>query len=177
MIKKILYLIDAIYLGFVLILPNTAMFNRWRANYYRRQGCNIAQDASISPNVRIKGKFEMGSGSSFAYNCCISGESSGIFIGKNVMIAPNCVLVAFNHGFDRLDIPMVQQPNKEAPIYIDDDVWIAANCTIACGVKIGTGSIIAANSAVTKDIPPYSIAGGVPAKVIKSRLNSSVTTL
>lgn len=174
-IKKIFYLLDAIYLGFVLILPNTAMFNRWRASYYRMQGCKIADDASIAPNVRIRGTFEMGSGSSFAFNCSISGESAGVFIGNNVMVAPNCVLVAFNHGFDRLDIPMVQQPNKEASIYIEDDVWIASNCTITCGVKIGKGSIIAANSAVTKDIPPYSIAGGVPAKVIKSRINNLTT--
>jgi acetyltransferase-like isoleucine patch superfamily enzyme len=167
--KKIAYLFDALYLGFVLILPNTTTFNRWRAAYYRRQGCKIAKTASIAPNVRIKGKFELGEGSSFAYNCTISGESAGIFIGKNVMIAPNCVLVAFNHGFDRLDIPMVQQPNKEAPIYIEDDVWIASNCTIACGVRIGTGSIVAANSAVTKDVAPYSIVGGIPAKLIKNR--------
>jgi acetyltransferase-like isoleucine patch superfamily enzyme len=169
--KKIIYLLDALYLGFVLVLPNTASFNRWRAAYYRRHGCKIGDTASIAPNVRIKGKLELGEGSSFAYNCSISGETAGIFIGKNVMIAPNCVLVAFNHGFERLDIPMVQQPNTEAPIYIEDDVWIAANCTIACGVRIGQGSIIAANSAVTKDVPPYSIVGGVPAKWIKSREN------
>ena len=85
------------------------------------------------------------------------------------MIAPGCIFVAFDHGFDRFDIPMNQQPFTEAPIIIEDDVWIGANCTITKGVRIQTGSIVAANSVVTKDVLPFSIVGGVPAKLIKSR--------
>lgn len=111
----------------------------------------------------------MGEGSSIAQNYTISGESAGVFIGKNVMIAPNVVIVAFNHGFEDIETPMVKQENTEGPILIEDNVWIASNCTIGKGVRIGTGSIIAANSCVNKDIPDYSFAGGVPAKVIRSR--------
>lgn len=85
------------------------------------------------------------------------------------MIAPNVVIVAFNHGFEDMEIPMFNQKNTEAPIIIDDNVWIASNCTIGKGVRIGTGSIIGANSFVNKDVPPYSIVGGVPAKILKSR--------
>jgi galactoside O-acetyltransferase len=85
------------------------------------------------------------------------------------MIAPNCVLVAFSHGFRDLNIPMIDQPYEDAAIIIDDDVWIGANCTITKGVRFGKGCIVGANSLVTKDVEPYSIVGGVPAKVIGTR--------
>ena len=112
----------------------------------------------------------MGYGSSIAQNCSISGENSGIFIGENVMIAPNVSIVAFNHGYSSLDIPMVEQVCLEAAIVIEDDVWIASNCTIGKGVRIRKGSIVAANSFVNKDVPAFSIVGGVPAKIIRSRI-------
>ena len=64
---------------------------------------------------------------------------------------------------------MIMQPYDLQPIVIDDDVWIGSNCTITAGVHIGTGSIVGANSVVTKDVPPYSIVGGVPATVIGTR--------
>ena len=85
------------------------------------------------------------------------------------MIVPNLVIIAVNHGFDNLDIPMVKQKNTEAPVIIEDNVWIASNCTIGKGVKIDKGSIIGANSFVNKAVPPFSIVGGVPSKSIRVR--------
>ena len=159
--------ISSLWFSFLLFLPDE--FSKFRVRYYKKQGCKIHKQASISPNVRIKGKFEMREGSSIAQNCTISGENAGVFIGKNVMIAPNVVIVAFNHGYDNLELPMVVQKNSEEPVIIEDNVWIASNCTIGKGVTIGHSSIIGANSFVNKDVPPYSIMGGVPAKLIKSR--------
>jgi acetyltransferase-like isoleucine patch superfamily enzyme len=165
--NKFKLVLSSIWFSFLLFLPDE--FSKFRVRYYNKRGCNIHKLTSLSPNVRIKGKFEMGEGSSIAQNCSISGESAGVFIGKNVMVAPNVVIVAFNHGFEKLDTPMVKQKNTESTIIIEDDVWIASNCTIGKGVTIGKGTIIAANSFVNRDIPPYSIAGGVPAKIIKTR--------
>lgn len=150
-------------------MPNTYFFCKARTKFYRNLGCKIKENVSIAPNVRITGHLEMGINSSVAHNCTLSGRKAGIFIGDNVMIAPNCVFVAFDHSFDNLEIPMINQGVIEKPIIIEDDVWIAANCTITKGVKIGKGSIIAANSVVTKDVEDYSIYGGVPAKYIRSR--------
>lgn len=153
---------------FLLFLPDE--FSKFRVRYYNKRGCKIHTRVAISPNVRIRGRFEMGEGSSIAQNCSISGENAGVFIGKKVMIAPNVVIVAFNHGFENMQIPMVDQKNLEAPVIIEDDVWIASNCTIGKGVRIGKGVIVAANSFVNKDVPDYSIVGGVPAKLIKLRV-------
>jgi acetyltransferase-like isoleucine patch superfamily enzyme len=77
--------------------------------------------------------------------------------------------VSTNHTYDDASIPVAQLPLTTDPIVIEDDVWIGANVTITCGVTIGAHSIIGANSFVNSDIPPYSIAVGSPAKVIKRR--------
>lgn len=159
--------LQSLFREFILGLPDE--FSKFRIWYYNRHGCKISRGASLSPNVRVRGLVEMGAGSSIAQNGTISGWSAGVFIGENVMIAPNVVIVAFDHGSARLDIPMVQQDNEEAAVYIEDNVWISANVTIGKGVRIGKGSIIGANTYVNRDIAPYSIAGGVPAKIIKSR--------
>jgi len=157
----------SLYYSFILWLP--AEFTEVRRRYYNRRGMIIAKKTSLSPNVRIKGLVEISEGSSIAHNCTLSGEKVGIFIGRNVMIAPNVVIVAFNHGFSRMDIPMAGQEYVEAPIIIEDDVWISANCTICKGVRIGKGSIVGANSLILSDVDGYSIVGGVPAKLISRR--------
>lgn len=165
--KKIDILIKSLHYEFVLHLPQE--FTKFRVKLLQQRGANIDSSVILSPNVRIRGKVEIKKGSSIAHNCSISGESAGVFIGENVMIAPNVVIVAFNHVTTDLNIPMVDQGNDEAPVIIEDDVWIASNCTIGKGVKIGKGSIVAANSFVNKSVDPYTIVGGVPAKVIKER--------
>ena len=97
------------------------------------------------------------------------GCSGYIEIGNNVMMAPRVSLYAENHNFDSIDVPMKDQGVATAPIIIEDDCWIAANCIILSGVRIGKGSVIAAGSVVTKDVAPYSVVGGNPAKKLKTR--------
>jgi acetyltransferase-like isoleucine patch superfamily enzyme len=167
MIAKIQIAFRSLFREFIVGLPDD--FSKFRVWYYNRHGCRIDRRASLSPNVRVKGLLEMGAGSSIAQNGSVGGWGAGVFIGTNVMIAPNVVIVAFDHGTADLDTPMVLQPNVEEPVFIEDNVWIAANVTIGKGVRIGKGSIIGANSYVNRDIPPFSIAGGVPARVLKSR--------
>jgi acetyltransferase-like isoleucine patch superfamily enzyme len=95
---------------------------------------------------------------------------TGIYIGNNVMIAPHCMLASGNHNYKQLDKPMISAgAYSSGPIVIEDDVWIGANCTITDGVKIGKGAVVGANSVVTKDVRPYDVVAGVPAKVINNR--------
>jgi acetyltransferase-like isoleucine patch superfamily enzyme len=119
--------------------------------------------------VYFQGKISIGEGSSISDNCLFNGCTEGITVGKKVMIAPNCVIIAFDHGYRDLEVPMIDQPWEAASIVIEDDVWIAANCTITKGVRLGKGCIVGANSVVTKDVAPFSIVGGVPAKVLGTR--------
>ena len=97
------------------------------------------------------------------------GCSGYIEIGNNVMMAPRVSLYAENHNFDSIDVPMKDQGVATAPIIIEDNCWIAANSIILSGVRIGKGSVIAAGSVVTKDVAPYSVMGGNPAKKLKTR--------
>lgn len=130
---------------------------------------NLAEGVLIYRNVLMLGNIEMGRNSSISNNSCLNGGTAGIKIGEDVMIATGCCLVAFDHGMDISKGPMIRQPLIEAPIVLEDDIWIAANVTITAGVTIGTGAIVAANSVVTTDVAPYSVVGGVPARVIKQR--------
>jgi galactoside O-acetyltransferase len=110
-------------------------------------------------------------GDNFAMNSNVQlGASFGkIVIGNNCAIAPNCVLRASNHNFDDVNIPFLQQGHKYGEIIIEDDVWISSNCVITANTKIGKSSIIGAGAIVTKDVEPFSVMGGVPAKLIRKR--------
>ena len=90
-----------------------------------------------------------------------------VTIGNNVILAQNVVASGLNHEYKDVTVPIHLQPVTTATITIEDDCWIAANVVITSGVTIGKHSVIAAGAVVTKDIPPYSIAAGNPAKVIK----------
>lgn len=94
--------------------------------------------------------------------------SDKIEIGNDCLIAPFVYIVDSNHQM-KLGKLINQQSNTTAPIIIGNDVWIASNVTILKGVTIGNGAVIAANSVVNKDIPPYTIVGGSPAKIIGKR--------
>lgn len=96
-------------------------------------------------------------------------EAGSITIGNFVHTGTNVVMLGFNHGFYTRDIPTKEQDYMDAPIVIGDDVWIGTGAIILSGVTIGKGAIIAAGAVVNKDVPEYTIAGGVPAKVIKKR--------
>ena len=102
-------------------------------------------------------------------NYCTLVGSGGIKIGDNVLSAAHTMILAFNHSFDNVKIPMNKQGKTMKGIEIGDDVWLGAGVKVLDGVKIGKGSIIGANSVITKDIAPYSIAVGIPAKTIRFR--------
>lgn len=90
-----------------------------------------------------------------------------ISIGNNVIFAQNIVASALNHEYRDITIPIQDQKILTAAITVEDECWIAANAVITSGVTIGKHSVIAAGAVVTKDIPPFSVAVGNPARVIK----------
>ena len=99
----------------------------------------------------------------------IIGCSGSLRIGDNVMISHRVTIVAENHNFSDLTRPMNDQGVNNKGVIIGDDVWIGACATILDGVTIGDHAIIAAGAVVTRDVEPFAIVGGVPARTIKSR--------
>lgn len=106
---------------------------------------------------------------SFCGAYCVFGVNREILIGSHVMIADAVSIRDTDHVFEEVSLPMVRQGIVSSSVVIEDDVWIGGGATILKGVHIGKGAIIAAGAVVTKDVAPYSIVGGVPAKLIRRR--------
>jgi acetyltransferase-like isoleucine patch superfamily enzyme len=90
-----------------------------------------------------------------------------VTIGNNVIIAQHVVISGLNHGYENVHSPIKNQPCTTAEIVIEDDCWIGANAVVTAGVRVGKHSVVAAGSVVTKDVPPFSIVGGNPARLLK----------
>ena len=90
-----------------------------------------------------------------------------VTIGSNVNLAQGITVTALNHNFTDPQLRIDQQGVSTAPVVIGDDVWIGANATVLPGVTIGNHCVVAAGAVVTKDVPPFTLVGGVPAKILK----------
>lgn len=140
--------------------------------YKSGNGISIGDDSKIRQWVVFNpwgGQIEIGKNCSINSFCHISGNG-GVYIGDNVLIATQCVIISANHNFERTDVPICKQGNTNERIVIEDDCWLGAGVKVLAGVTIGRGSVIGAGSVVTNNIPPFSIALGVPARVIKNRV-------
>lgn len=114
------------------------------------------------------GSVQIGDNCSVNTNVQIGGAFGRIVIGNNVMIAPNVVIRAAEHGIRR-EVPMRDQPHTHGEIIIEDDVWIGSNSVVTSDVIIARGTIVGAGAVVTRSTEPYSIVGGVPARKIGER--------
>jgi acetyltransferase-like isoleucine patch superfamily enzyme len=134
---------------------------------------SIGKFAIIRPSNGYGG--EIGDGLKIGNNSNIGpysyiGCSGYIEIGNNVMMSPRVSIYAENHVFDSIADTIQSQGVRKQFVIIEDDCWIAANSIILAGVTIGKGSVVAAGSVVTKNIPPYSVVAGIPAEIIKKRM-------
>lgn len=90
-----------------------------------------------------------------------------VTIGNDVILAQNITVSGLNHGYEDVNVPIRSQKVITSPVVIEDDCWIGANAVILAGTVIGKHSVVAAGSVVIKDVPPFSIAVGNPARVVK----------
>ena len=90
-----------------------------------------------------------------------------VTIGNDVILAQNIVMSGLNHGYEDITIPIYKQPVTRKKITVGNEAWIGANAVVVAGVTIGKHAVVAAGSVVTKDVPPFSIVAGNPAKAIK----------
>lgn len=139
----------------------------WRENKLRviLKGYN-----TICHHVDIQGSGTITFGKrSFCGAYSILGVNESITIGSDVMIAQLVAIRDTDHVSQSTDRPMLTQGIITSSVIIEDDVWIGHGATILKGVRVGRGSIVAAGAVVTKDVPPFSVVGGIPAEIIKSR--------
>lgn len=160
---------------------------KWFVNpFYHKKG----KGARIRPRTRMDvvpwNKFELGIDSTIEDFSAINngvgdviigdrtkiGLSNTIIgpvtIGNDIRLAQNITLSGLNHNYEDISLPIHEQGVSTSPIIIEDETWIGANVVVVAGVTIGKHSIVAAGSIVTKNIPPYSVAVGNPARVIKT---------
>jgi acetyltransferase-like isoleucine patch superfamily enzyme len=97
-----------------------------------------------------------------------------IEVGDAAILADWIYICDFDHRYQRLDVPIKDQGIVKSPVRIGGDVWIGEKATVLRGVDVGFGSVIASHCLVNADVPPFSIAVGVPVRVVKSRLPSGM---
>lgn len=166
-----------------------------RNTWYRLQGCHIGPGTRLSTTimtwphrVSIGASCHLEHGIYFKHDG-IYGEGKTILVGDHVfigcncefnirarieigdhsLIASGCRFIDHDHGISTRATVIARQAGAEAPIVLEEDVWIGANCIILKGVHVGRGAVVAAGAVVTKSIPPYEIWGGVPARRIATR--------
>jgi|694.fasta_scaffold01489_24 acetyltransferase-like isoleucine patch superfamily enzyme len=131
--------------------------------------CTVAEGAVIQGNVIFGNHCSLQRNSIIVGYGTLQSRTGLIRIGDHVRIAPNVIIMGANHEFNDPSVPIHAQGMSHGSVTIEDDVWIAGGVTITCGVTIGRGAVIAAGAVVTRDIPPFSIAAGIPARPIGTR--------
>lgn len=146
--------------------------------FVRKLGCKLILGMTISKKVVIASRLEVRSGfkisigenSIIGDSCTLDGRS-GLTIGKNVNLSSNVKIWTMQHDLNSPDFSVL---GKSKPVVIHDRVWVSSNVIMLPGVEIGEGAVVAAGSVVTKNIEPFSIYAGIPAKKIGER-NTNLT--
>lgn len=179
MINKILWILSTISYRLIgIYLPYTfwpggQIFSWLRKMLLIGMGCRIGKECELEPGIDVGFRPNIIIGN----NCQINQnvQMRNVTIGNFVMIAPGCVLLDRTHNVSNTHQPMILQgeTEKKAPI-IHDNVWLGQNVIIMPGVEIGEGAIVGAGAVVTSNVSPFTIVGGVPAKLIRKRVKNEL---
>jgi acetyltransferase-like isoleucine patch superfamily enzyme len=137
-----------------------------------RAHLRLGERNTFYPHVVIRlgeGWMETGHEVSLGPGVKIYETRAGLRIGNHCMLAAGVCICGVQHGFDDCSRPMRQQPVLALPVVLEDDVWIGMNAVVQPGVTIGAHSVIGSGSVVTRSIPAWSIAYGVPCRVQRRR--------
>lgn len=172
MVKKVLYkLAELIYKGFnkVFVVPGIKKsFETCGYNVRVAFGCDFKPASNIS----------VGNNSQIGARSLFWTTRAKIKIGNYVLMGPGVTIITGDHRTDVIGKHIIEVsddeklPENDADVIIEDGAWIASNVTILKGVTIGEGAVVAAGAVVIKDVEPYTIVGGVPAKKIRDRFTT-----
>ena len=164
--QKINYLLYRLF-GAKLPVSRRSRFAKKIRYHFAKRICKMGKNVNVERNAYFTPELIIGDNSGLGVNCEVYGP---VTIGNGVLMGPDVMILTGGHAFDRVDIPIgAQGMIQEKAVIIDDDCWIGARVIILPGVHIGTGCVIGAGAVVTKDIPSYSVVGGCPARLIRSR--------
>lgn len=154
---------------------NRFVISRIKCSLMMESGKNVGFGRGVRAlgweNIAAKDNVSIGS------ECLFLCTRAKVRIGDHVMFGPRVTVITGNHRIDLIGRYMdtvkdnEKRPEDDQDVVFEGDNWIGANATILQGVTVGRGAVIAAGAVVTKDVPPYTICGGVPAKVLKDRFS------
>lgn len=140
---------NGVHIGHRTLVMHGAVLHVYNFRKLPHAGIRIGEDCLIGEYTVIRGQ-------------------GGVTISDRVYTSPLVQIVAVNHIFDDPTRPFIEQGITAQGIVIEDDVWIGSGAVITDGVRIGKGAVVAAGAVVTQDVPPHTVVGGVPAKVLRS---------
>jgi acetyltransferase-like isoleucine patch superfamily enzyme len=157
-------------MGILFSLPRYRIFNYPKRWLLVMMGAKISDGVTFYPGVWITPgrNLVLHRDVDLAKDVIIT-TSGGVVIGNRTLIGYRTQILSANHSIPNRGEPFPVSGDSFAKIFIENDVWIGANCIITAGVYIGEGAVIAAGSVVTKNVPAWSVYGGVPAKLIRMR--------
>lgn len=170
MLKSLVVITFEAFSRLFFSLPRYRIFNPFKKLLPQLVGAKFGKRTVFYPGVWIQPGMNLvvGDDVDFALDVLVTTKG-GVTIGNRVLIGYRSVILSSNHRLPAKPNRVFGAGHTYASVVIEDDVWIGCNVTILPGVTIGEGAVIAAGSLVTKDIPPFVIVGGIPAKIIKER--------
>lgn len=159
-----------------LSLSFSFLLDKFLSIFYKKEMKQCGKNVYLRPTSSdLKGLWNLSIGdyTSVPKGSVFYCTEAPLTIGSKVIFGPHPTIITGDHRIDVIGKYIIDSheklPENDAPVVIEDDVWTGANITILKGVTIGRGSVVAAGAVVNKSCPPYSIIGGVPAKVLKFR--------
>ena len=157
----------------VLIHPFRMLHYWGYAHALQRPRMTLGRDVRLAPNASFRNgeRIELGDQVQIGEYCAIwaGRESAWVRVGARTTFGPDVFVTAADYGLAR-NQRITDQPMTEREVVSGPDCWIGAKAVITAGVTLGEGCVIGAGSVVTKDVPPFAIAAGIPAKVIRERV-------
>ena len=175
-VEKIMKSVCHIGVRALLVLPY--LFDKLYASLVKCCFQSCGSGVYLRPSscdLKGLGNMIIGNNVSIPRGAIFYSTEARLVIRDNVIFGPRPTIVTGDHRIDVIGVPIISSheklPENDADVIIEEDVWTGANVVILKGVTIGRGSVVAAGAVVNKSCPPYSIIGGVPAKVLKFRFS------
>lgn len=154
----------------IFLLPRFRTLGWIKASFLRLLGAHVGKRVVFYPGIWIfPGRdLHLGDDVDLAYGALIT-TSGGVSIGDRTLVGYGARILSSNHHIPAVPQRIFAAGHTDAPVVIEQDVWIGANAIILPGVTIGEGAVVAAGSVVTRDVAPWTVVGGIPARELRHR--------